>query len=316
MTQERPSVTVVVPVYNSEGTLRDLVARLEPVLLGTAERFEVILLNDGSRDRSWEVISELAVTYPWVRGVCMMRNYGQHNAVLCGVRLARYDVTVTMDDDLQHPPEEVPKLVAKLGEGYDVVYGTPLKMEHSISRNLLSRVTKLGMSMAVGERVIVEINAFRALRTSLRQSFDGFQAPNLLFDAILGWGTTRFTSIRVQHSPRTIGQSNYTPARLLNQILLLITGYSTGPLRLGSIVGFAFTLLGVALLVYVVVVRLTLGSPLGFAFQMAVMAIFGGAQLFILGIMGEYLARMFNRTMDRPTYTIRDIVGTDAGRDR
>ena len=134
-------------------------------------------------------------------------------------------------------------------------------------------------------------------------------------DAILGWGTTRFASIKVQHAPRTIGESNYTPWRLFNQLLLLITGYSTGPLRLGSIIGFVFTFLGFALLVYVLVLRLMVGSPLGFAFQMSVLTIFGGAQLFILGIMGEYLARMFNRVMDRPTYTIRETLGYEPGRD-
>ena len=157
--------------------------------------------------------------------------------------------------NLQHPPEEIPKLLTKLNEGFDVVYGTPQKMEHSLARNILSQVSKMGMSLAVGTKVIAEINAFRALRTSLRRSFEDFHAPNLLFDALLGWGTTRFTSIKVQHERRKVGGSNYTAAKLFDQLLLLITGYSTAPLRFGSVVGFVFTLLGALLLTYVIVVR-------------------------------------------------------------
>lgn len=305
----RRGISVVVPVYNSEQTLAELVARLEPVLASSAGEYEVILVNDGSRDKSWDVVSRLSTERPYVRGACLMRNYGQHNALLCGVRLARYDIVITMDDDLQHPPEEIPKLLEKLGEGWDVVYGTPLKMEHSVSRNIMSRAAKIGLSMAVGTRVIAEINAFRALRTDLRRSFSTFRSPQLLFDALLGWGTTRFTSVKVRHEARKVGRSNYTPGRLLMQLLLLITGYSTAPLRLGSVMGFLFTIAGMFLLAYVLAVKLLRGSLPGFTFQVAVMSVFGGAQLFILGIIGEYLARMFNRSMDRPPYTVREVAG-------
>ena len=120
------TISVVVPVYNSELSLEELVVGLAKVLPNVCERFELILVNDGSRDRSWEVVQSLVDRHGWVRGVDMLRNYGQHNALLCGVRAARHDVIVTMDDDLQHPPEELPRLLERLGEGYDVVYGTRL----------------------------------------------------------------------------------------------------------------------------------------------------------------------------------------------
>src|SRR5688572_21796813 len=108
-------ISVVVPVYNSEATLPELIARLEPVLREQAGRFEVVLVNDGSPDRSGEVVTHLAEQHDWIQGIHLMRNYGQHNALLCGIRAARYDVIVTMDDDLQHPPTEIPRLLAKLG---------------------------------------------------------------------------------------------------------------------------------------------------------------------------------------------------------
>jgi glycosyltransferase involved in cell wall biosynthesis len=115
-------ISVVIPVYNSELILPLLAKRLEPVLASLAGHYEVLFVNDGSRDQSWKVIQELSRSFPWVRGINLMRNYGQHNALLAGIRAARFDIVVTMDDDLQHPPEEIPKLLAKLHEGFEVVY--------------------------------------------------------------------------------------------------------------------------------------------------------------------------------------------------
>lgn len=304
-----PGITVVVPVYNSEPTLPDLIARLGPVLRESAESFEVILVNDGSRDRSWDVIARLAAEHPWVHGLDMMRNYGQHNALLCGIRAARHDVTITLDDDLQHPPEEIPKLLAALGEGYDVVYGPPLEHSHHAWRNLTSRFTKWWMSRTLGVPTIRELNAFRALRTELRAAFADFAGPHLLFDVLLTWGTTRFGSVRVRHDPRLVGRSNYTFRKLMNQTMLLMTGFSTAPLRLASLIGFTFTAFGLFVLAYVVVAYFTSGSLHGFPFLASIIAIFSGAQLFTLGIFGEYLARMFNRSLDRPTYVVRQSVG-------
>src|SRR5205823_3370591 len=145
-----PGLTAVVPVYNSEGTLAPLVERLGPVLSSLTPNFEVILVNDGSRDRSWHVVSDLAARFPFVRGINMMRNYGQHNALLCGIRAARFDTCVTLDDDLQNPPEEIPKLIEKLSEGFDVVYGKPLELQHGLWRNLASQVTKMALQRAMG----------------------------------------------------------------------------------------------------------------------------------------------------------------------
>src|SRR5262245_20817656 len=123
-------LSVVVPVYRSARILPDLVARLEPVLRAQGNGFELVLVDDSSPDESWRVIGELARRHPWVRGLCMMRNFGQHGALLCGIRSARHAITVTMDDDLQHPPEEIPRLLAELARGHDVVYGSPRDEPH------------------------------------------------------------------------------------------------------------------------------------------------------------------------------------------
>lgn len=301
-------VSVVIPVYNSAESLPGLVDRLQPVLKDLEIPCEVVLVNDGSRDCSWTVVQGLAARHSWVRGICLMRNYGQHCALLCGVRAARYDRIITMDDDLQHPPEEIPLLLAKLEEGYDVVYGTPEAMQHSVVRNFLSRFTKRVLGMAMGVSRVIEINAFRSFRTRVRSGFRDFRGPTPMLDVMLSWGTNRFGSITVRHARRQFGRSNYSVRKLVNQALLLITGFTTGPLRVASWVGFLFTLLGGAVLSYVVAFYILQGSVPGFPFLASIVCIFSGAQLFALGIIGEYVARIFSRTLERPTYVVGEVV--------
>lgn len=303
----------MVPAYNSEQTLELLVQRLEPVLAARAEKYELILVNDGSRDKSWNVIVSLVAGHKWVRGFNMMRNYGQHNAVLCGLRNARGEIVVTMDDDLQHPPEEIPKLLDKLNEGYDVVYGAPEQEQHGLWRDLASHATKLALQGAMGAATGRKVSAFRAVRTHLREAFANYQSPLVSIDVLLTWGTTRFAAIPVAHNPREIGASNYTFRKLVTHALNMMTGFSTLPLQLASWIGFTLTLFGVLVLVYVIV-RFVLngGSVPGFPFLACTIAIFSGAQLFALGIIGEYLARMHMRLMERPVYVVREEATCDS----
>lgn len=307
-------LSVVVPVYRSEGSLPLLVERLVKVLPALATAYEIILVNDGSPDASWPVVCDLTARNPAVRGINMLRNYGQHNALLAGIRAARYSITVTMDDDLQHPPEEIHKLLARLEAGADVVYGTPARMQHGFFRNFFSRFTKRAMSYAMSIDTIVDLNAFRAFRTELRKAFAAYESPHLLLDVLLSWGTAKFAAVPVEHQPRTIGRSNYTPVKLFNTAMLMLTGFSTGPLRVASSIGFLFTLFGFGVLAWVLGRYLVSGTSVpGFPFLASVIAIFSGAQLFALGIMGEYLARIFNRSTQRPVYVIRETVeGTGA----
>jgi undecaprenyl-phosphate 4-deoxy-4-formamido-L-arabinose transferase len=306
-----PGLSVVIPVYNSEGSLRPLVERLEPVLLQVAGSFELILVNDGSRDGSWAVVEELARRHAWIRGIDLMRNYGQHNALLCGIRAARHPLTATMDDDLQHPPEELPKLLLELARGADAVYGTPQREQHGILRDLASQITKLALQRSMGAATARKVSAFRAFRTVLRESFADYRSQYVSIDVLLTWGTTRFAAVPVRHDPRTIGASNYTLRKLLIHALNMATGFSVAPLQVASVTGFAFTLIGLAILAYVLWVKLVHGSPVeGFTFLASMIAIFSGAQLFALGIMGEYLARMHFRMMDRPAYVVRPPGGT------
>jgi undecaprenyl-phosphate 4-deoxy-4-formamido-L-arabinose transferase len=303
---ERRSISVVTPVYNGEASLPELCRRLTELLPRISAQHEVILVNDGSRDRSWEVISELSSRSPTLRGLNLMRNYGQHNALLCGIRAAKYDLIVTMDDDLQHRPEEIPQLLAKLHEGFDVVYATPQSEQNGFWRAIASRITRLALRSAGGVEVARNVSAFRVFRTELRDAFADYQAPFVSIDVLLTWATSRFAAVRVPFKPRQSGSSNYTFAKLVRHAFNMMTGFSTVPLQLASLVGFGCTLFGMGVLIYVVGRYLLEGSIPGFPFLASIIAIFSGAQLFALGVIGEYLARMHFRMMNRPAYVIRN----------
>src|SRR5687767_13993371 len=181
------NLSIVVPVYRGESLVEPLVERLKEALPNFGEKYEVILINDGSPDNSWEVIERLTKKFTWVKGIRLMRNYGQHNATLCGVRLARYEATVTIDQDLQHLPEDIPLLLAELEKGYDVVYGAPKTLPQGFLRNLLTAGIKRILANTMGVPSVKNISAFRAFRTHLRSAFENFQSPTMIIDVLLSW---------------------------------------------------------------------------------------------------------------------------------
>lgn len=305
-------ISVIVPVYNSSAVLPMLVKELEAVLQRCANSFELILVNDASPDQSWHVITDLTQGRAWVHGINLMRNVGQHNALLCGIRAAKYEVVVTIDDDLQNPPDEIPRLLAKLQEGFDVVYGVPEYQQHGFLRDLASKITKLVLQNAMGAEVARNISAFRVFRTQMREAFQQYRGPFVSIDVLLTWGTTRFGALQVRHEPRREGVSGYTLRKLVLHALNMMTGFSILPLQIASLIGFAFTIFGLLALAFVIGRYLIQGSAVpGFAFLASLIAVFSGAQLFALGIIGEYLSRVHFRTMDRPPYTVRSIARKD-----
>jgi glycosyltransferase involved in cell wall biosynthesis len=303
-----PGLSVVVPVFRSAPILPELHGRLAAVLPGLAEHWEIILVDDAGGDDSWRVIERLAADDGHVRGIRMSRNYGQHNALLCGIRAAREKLVVTMDDDLQNPPEEIARLLATLSDDVDVVYGTPEQEQHGFLRDQSSRITKLALQSTMSAETARHVSAFRLFRTRLRDAFATYRGPYVSIDVLLTWATTRFSHVRVAHDPRRTGTSNYTFRKLLTHALNMMTGFSTLPLQVASLIGFVFTMFGFVILLYVLGAYVANGGSAvpGFAFLASIIAIFSGAQLFALGIIGEYLARMHFRTMDRPTYLVRD----------
>lgn len=302
-------ISLVVPVYESRESLEILAKAVSEAMAEIGGPWELILVDDASSDGSWEVVRRLAAADPGIRGMRLARNSGQHNALLCGIQAARFSVTVTLDDDLQNPPAEIPKLLAKLSEGFDVVYGSPDRERHGLPRDLASRLTKIVLQKSMGVATASRVSAFRAFRTSIRDSFVAHSGPYCSIDVLLTWGTRNFGAVTVRHEARTIGRSHYTFGKLVTHAFNMITGFSTIPLEIASMAGFVFMLFGIGVLLYVLIRYFVNGGSVpGFPFLASIISIFSGVQLFSLGVIGEYIARMHFRLMGIPGYTVSERV--------
>jgi len=311
---ECPSISVVVPVYRSEKTLKELVKRLVSTLSTLTTQAEIILVNDGSPDNSWNVIKQLSREYKQVLGVNLSRNFGQHNALLAGIRSSQYNLIITLDDDLQNPPEEIPVLISKISEGYDVVYGVAENRQDSLFRKWASLGTRLALSSIAGASAARYASSYRIFHSKMKKTFESFGGGYLSIDAVLGWGTTSFGHVAVNHESRREGTSNYKLSKLLLHSVTMLTGYSIIPLRIASIVGLGFLGFGFLVLAWVIGrFVVTGGSVPGFPFLASIVTLFSGAQLFSLGIIGEYIGRMHFRVMDRPTYIISETIQKKLG---
>lgn len=312
MTEPISTLSVVIPVYNSRESLRELHERLTKVLSAQADlrEYEIVFVEDGGPDDSWDVIRDIASADAHVRGIRHNRNFGQHNALLAGIRAARGEAIVTIDDDLQHPPEEIPKLIAALNEGHDVVYASPIAEAHGAWRDFTSVVTKWTLARAMGAKIAYNASAWRIFRTHLREAFSDYRSSYVAVDVLLSWATTRYSSIRLPHEKRRYGKSNYNIVKLITHAVNMITGFSALPLRIASMIGFVFTLFGIGVFLYVIIrYAITGHSVPGFPFLASIIAIFSGSQLFALGIIGEFLARMHFRVLGQPVSHVRERVG-------
>lgn len=302
-------LTIVVPVYNSAKTLSGL---YESIINSLSNKFvqdlEIIFVDDGSIDSSWIEITKLVNIDSRVVGIKLSKNYGQHNALLCGIRQASKNIIATVDDDLQHPLQELRGIIDKLNEGYDLVYGTFGNEGYGMLRARSSRFAKYCIKELTSNDVIYSISAFRVFRTELRETFKNYSSPSVSIDVLLSWATSNIASVAVVQSKRQIGRSNYSLMKLIRHSFNLITGFTTLPLQLASFIGFVFSVLGVLMLCWILGMYFIYGSIVpGFAFLASAITIFSGAQLCTMGIFGEYLARIYQKTMEQPSYIINKV---------
>ena len=306
-------ISIVIPVFRAELSLKSLYERIVAAMADAEQNFECIFVEDGGGDRSWEIIEQLSAEDVRVKGIALNRNFGQHNALLCGIREASGDVIVTMDDDLQHPPDQIFQLVEELNRGFDVVYGAPKNESHSFFRVLASKSTKWVLQNTMGAQVASKVSAFRAFRPALTKAFMGYSSANVNIDVMLTWVTTRFSVVDVDHHDRQHGESGYTMKKLVQHAVNMMTGFSTIPLQIASIVGVVFSLFGAVILFYVIGRYFVTDAAVpGFPFLASIIAIFSGTQLLAIGIIGEYLARMYYRTMGKPPYVVKNKCGREA----
>lgn len=301
-------LSIVVPVYNSAKTLANLLDRLSKVIVPITQSYEIILIDDGSGDDSWPVIQTLRETYgDHLVAVQLMRNYGQHNALMCGLGIARGEFVVTMDDDLQNPPEEIPKLLAHIKQhGLDLVYGCPHAREHAAWRNLGSAIVWHFYRTVFRNGVMP--TPFRIMRHQLAQSVMFYDLNFTYLDGLLAWCTSRIAGVEVEHHPRAQGSSGYSLAKLLVLALNLYTNFSLIPLQIVSGLGFVTAMSGFLVGIYYLFQFLASNIAVpGFASTIIAILILGGAQLLALGVIGEYLGRLHLNVNRKPQYVIRHL---------
>lgn len=315
---DRPSeleLSIVVPVYNSASTLGSLLERLTQTIAAITQSYEIILVDDGSRDDSWAAIQNLRVNYSeHLVAIQLMRNYGQHNALMCGLGVARGEFVVTMDDDLQNPPEEIPKLLAHIKQhDLDLVYGCPSKRNHAAWRNLGSTIVWHFYRTVF--RNPVTPTPFRIMRQQMAQSVMFYDLNFTYLDGLLAWCTSRIAGIEVEHVARAQGRSGYSLGKLLGLALNLYTNFSLIPLQIVSGVGFVTATSGflVGLFYLVQFFASNIAVP-GFASTIIAVLILGGAQLLALGVIGEYLGRLHLNVNRKPQYVIRHLDRFDVPR--
>ena len=302
-------LSVVIPVYRSEPVLEALMARLLPVLDGLGVEYEIVFVEDGSPDRAWRVLESLQAGNPGrVVAIQLMRNYGQHNALMCGFRHARGRYVVTMDDDLQNPPEEIPKLLGVIRDSdLDLVYGGIDSKQHARWRNAGSALVNAFYRYTFKTRVT--ITSFRIVRRELIDSILPYNLNFTFIDGLFAWNTRRVGEVLVEHHPRTSGRSGYNLGRLAALGLNLLTNFSIVPLRVVSGFGLIAAVGGFVLAVFYLVqyLRSSIGVP-GYASIIIVMLILGGLQLLSMGVMGEYIGRMHINVNNMPQYVVRQVL--------
>ena len=300
-------VSVVIPCYKTGNRVEKLVEEISQSLAGyTKGSFEILFVVDGSPDDTWKHVVQESKNNDHVRGLELMRNYGQHAALLAGIRSARGEIIVTLDDDFQQNPAEIPQLIDALGDSFDLVYGVSTVEEHSAVRNIASRTYKWAAEHLLQISNAKSVTAFRAFRRDLAEGFENTSDPYAPLDVLLNWSTTRITSVPVTMSERVDGKSSYTFRSLVRHAVNAITGYSTAPLRFVTYVGLTTFIISFILLARIFILYLHGDiSVVGYSSLALMIAFFSGIQLLSLGIIGEYLGRLHMRSMGKPRYLIR-----------
>ncbi len=310
---DKPTLSVVIPVFNEEANLEELIRRTLETCRALGTPFEVLLVDDGSRDRSAEMIAKAAADHPGeILGVFLNRNYGQHSAIFAGFGRARGEVVVTLDADLQNPPEEISKLYHKIAEGKDVVAGVRVPRHDSTFRKVSSWIVNRITARATGVTMHDYGCMLRAYRSRVVHAMLQCNERSTFIPVLANTFARHTAEVEVSHAPRTRGDSKYSIWKLVNLQFDLLTGMTTFPLRLLTMIGFLISLFGVSLGSLLFVLRLIHGpewAAEGVFTLFAILFCFIGAQFIGMGLMGEYIGRIYKDVRARPRYLVYEVKG-------
>lgn len=309
---DRIVLSIVIPVYNSTATIKEVVDGIAGLEL--PGKIELILVNDASYDNSAEVCEGLVRTSPFpLTLINHSRNFGEHNAIMTGLRHTRGDHVITMDDDLQNPPSEILRLYqCALDTGKDVIYSSYAVKRHSLWRNLGSRFANWSANMLLDKPKGLYLSSFRCMNRFIVEQITLYDGPYPYVDGLIAQNTNSFASIEAEHLPRAAGRSNYTLKKLARLWLSIALNFSVMPLRLCTALGFLTSLAGLAGIIWVLTDYFLHGvSAAGWATLMIILLTFMGVQLLMLGIVGEYLGRLFLTANRKPQSVVREIINPD-----
>ena len=299
-------ISICIPVYNGAKTIAPLVGKLKEELL-MKYKIEIVLVNDGSNDNSSEVCEMLAKSDSLVKFINLSRNFGEHNAVMAGLNYCTGDCAVIMDDDFQTPPEEVSKLIAKLNEGYDVVFSSYGKKQHNVFRNIGSKFNNFIATIMIKKPYNLYLSSFKVINRFLIDNIIKFKGPYPYVDGLILRITRKYATVHVSHAKRVEGKSGYTLKKLISLWLTTFTNFSVLPLRFATIAGFLFALISLCGAIFVTIEKIMDPSlPVGWASLIVSLFLVASVQMFAIGIVGEYLGRLFMKSTDMPQFIVRD----------
>lgn len=307
---KHPYISIVIPVYNEESNLNPLMERLYPVVVGIGKTFEIIFTNDGSRDRSLKLLCEMVERYEGVKVIEFNGNFGQHMAILAAFERSQGEIVITLDADLQNPPEEIPRLVAEIEKGYDVVGTIRQKRQDSAFRLMASRIVNITTNKMTG----MEMNDYgcmlRAYHRYVIDNINRCRETTTFIPALAQTFASNPTEIEVSHSERAAGESKYSLYKLIRLNFDLMTGFSVVPLQLFALFGIVTSVLSVAFAAFLLIRRFIVGAEVEGVFTLfAILFFFIGIIIMGIGIVGEYVGRIYQEVRKRPRFVVRRTYG-------
>ena len=305
----KPEISIVVPVYNEGSLVEELVSRLKSVCDGLNRSYEIVIVDDGSDDGSFEKLKRIKETDEALRLIRLTRNFGQQSAVLAGFRMSQGDIVVQLDSDLQNPPEEIPKLLTALTDDIDLVTTVHKKRQDGLLRVIGSKFLRGFGQMLFGESVKLNLSSFRAMRRSVIDKIETCRDRSRYMAVLMSWMGLPSVEIEVEHHARKKGETKYSFLTLFKLSWDLVTGYSSFPLRLVTYMGLFGAFMGFLMMAFLLYQRIANGILIeGFVVLSAVFAFFAGVQLLSIGFLGEYLGRVHSQIQGRPDYIVEKVM--------